>query len=783
MKKLVSLLVIVTMMLTAMIAIIPASAASDGTLIDGNIAVSNMTADGNYYLDGDIEISSGFSGEFKGTFDGKGHTVTITGGGPLFKNVKGATIKNVTVAGTAVVKTSNESYGGVATEITDAVLENVTVSRNITYQGFENFTSYVGGIAARAGGTVTFTNVKNTGAISINTNGEKAKTYEKPEIGGFIGKTNGKATLVFTDCENAGAVKSIQTQVNVGGFVGFVNEANISMFDCKNTADLVAMSDENGGFVGLGGFIGRTDNRGSKDYAIILSGCVNNGNLSDADPKHEQKGNLLAGGMIGRLYSVPNLTINSCVNNGNISITKCATSTWGGVGGIIGGYITIGCRWDKLKQSESLITNCLNTGKIEGAQPAGIVGGNFMQVQIEDFKLVVEYCVNTGEIKGAGSSSKAGGILSGIAYEAKTFDWEGKDTSCSWDQPRLSDVVIRNCKNEGKISNASLAGGIVGNFPRTTGLTHTPEITNCVNTGEITASTMAGGIMSDSGVKVKVSGCINKGTVTANSKFGIINDSSLAEATNNFYLTGGAAGSKGTGAAAGDIDTKISALKFQMAHNDMKLAFVIETAEKLSDIDYSAASWTPFKNALTAAKNAIANLDAPQATIDSAETALADAMAGLVRKDPSLTDLNAKLTEAKSKKRGDYNSNTYAALEAAIEAAEKDMARDDVLQSEINAHVKAIDDAIKALKKRGQVATLPSGGLEDIMGGNLYDTGEATEEPTETETETNAPTSTVAPTEPAEEEGGCGSVIGGAAVALVAVAAIGAGLVLKKKED
>lgn len=767
MKKLVSMLVIIAMMLVAVVAVIPVSAADtpEGDVISGYKDMIKMKANGSYYLEEDIEISTGFGSDFAGTFDGCGFTVTITGGGPLFKNIKGATVKNVTVAGDAVTKNSSVQFGGLAETIVDGTITNVTVDRDITYQGFDNFTSYVGGVAAQVGGKTTFTNVVNEGEILIASGGEKDKTYEKPEIGGLIGKTMSSADITLINCKNNASVTSTQTQVNVGGIIGFVESASVYFSNCENNADLMSKSDGNGGFVGMGGMIGRTNNKNSTDYTIILSGCKNTGNMREAPGTNA---NMLVGGMIGRLYSAPHVTINSCINEGEIATYEAATGTWSGVGGIVGGYITFGFKWDSLPSSESRIANCLNTGAITGGQPGGIIGGNFMQVTCKEMTVDVEYCLNTGDITALSTEkdNKAGGIVSGIAYG------EG-------DLATLPHLSIKNCKNEGAVSNAKYAGGIVGGFIGTTASEVALKIENCANTGELSGAVVAGGIIGESDQPITINGCLNKGAVDATTAAAIAGVATSITAANNFY-SGSAAGANGT--AAADIDAKIAALNFRKAYNDMEIAIAIEKAEALFQIDYTEATWNTFKAKLDAAKAAIANFNNTQANVDAAEEALVDAMAGLVRKTPDFTAINAKLEEAKSKKRAEYNTTSYSYLSDAVAAAEADIARADVLQSELNAHIEAIDEAIKGLKKRGEVVTVPvnTGG----WGGDLY--GTETEAPTDAPTEapTQAPTSTVAPvTEPVEEEGGCGGVIGGAAVALVAVAAIGAGIVLKKKED
>ena len=103
-------LIISVLLAIALVAVIPfAVMASDSTNI-GNVeagyapvgtAVTNaaefaaMTADGNYYLANDIEITASYAADFTGKLDGNGKTVTVSA--PLFKNLKGE-VKNLKIA-------------------------------------------------------------------------------------------------------------------------------------------------------------------------------------------------------------------------------------------------------------------------------------------------------------------------------------------------------------------------------------------------------------------------------------------------------------------------------------------------------------------------------------------------------------------------------------------------------------------------------------------------------------------------------------------------------------
>lgn len=130
---------------------------------------------------------------FNGIFDGNGKTLTVDitatteNSGP-FKTIDGATIKNLTTAGT------------------------VTSSAKC-----------IGGLAGRARGTITIDNCHSTVTVNSTVNGDGTH-------GGFIG--NGDAQLTFKDCAFTGTIQGSSTTC-CGGFVGWrQNSATVNLNNC-----------------------------------------------------------------------------------------------------------------------------------------------------------------------------------------------------------------------------------------------------------------------------------------------------------------------------------------------------------------------------------------------------------------------------------------------------------------------------------------------------------------------------------------------------------------------
>ena len=99
----------------------------EGISINNAEDFANMSADGNYYLAADIEISATYAADFTGTLDGNGKTVTVSA--PLFKNLKG-TVKNLKIAGT--VNVSDYDAGALAQRANGAKVNNVLNSASVT---------------------------------------------------------------------------------------------------------------------------------------------------------------------------------------------------------------------------------------------------------------------------------------------------------------------------------------------------------------------------------------------------------------------------------------------------------------------------------------------------------------------------------------------------------------------------------------------------------------------------------------------------------------------------
>lgn len=199
-----------------------------------------------------------------------------------------------------------------------------------------------------------------------------------------------------------------------------------------------------------------------------------------------------------------------------------------------------------------------------------------------------------------------------------------------------------------------------------------------------------------------------------------------------------------------NIDTPNPAPSAPLAFAALEAA--IERAEALVEANYTAETWAALVETLAAANELVAE---EQADIDAAVYAINLAMAGLKTKSEAaqsvdLSKLNAAIEKAEALNVNDYTVDSFKAVQTALANAKR--AKIGKTQEEVDAIVKTLEDAIAALAK-APVAN---------------DDADVSKKP-EADDET--------------KDEGCGSVIGGAAVILTAVLALGAGVSFKKKED
>lgn len=300
-------------------------------------------------LESDIDLSAHYwtpigngNGQFKGTFDGQGHTISgltiyktsseimnsiaaYDGkyGIGLFGVVNNATITDFTLQGgefyintnSASIKVRMGGVVGMTIDSASVTISSVTNNMTRVELAYTNAKdSYIGGIVGLSYG----------GEINNCFNFSKVYGRSNTTIGGIAGALLGDG--YFTSCGNFGEVE------------GWLTSASSTIFD---------------GFGGIVGFVGTS--------LCMLEDCVNYGYIHATSSTSYQSMNV--GGVIGcGAYGVG---VNRCINYGKVS----GTAYVGGVAGCLGfWYLGRAC----------VLMNSVNYGEVNGSQAWGKLCGTMV---------------------------------------------------------------------------------------------------------------------------------------------------------------------------------------------------------------------------------------------------------------------------------------------------------------------------------------------------------------------------------------------------------------------
>ena len=279
-KKILAIFLSVLMLLSVMSVGISATTADDTIVIDNaSDWEAYKQADGSYLLpkDGKFTVTAQME-TLSANFNGNGSTITTCV--PLFYNVSGVTVENLTLEGN-ITATAKE---------TAAVLSEYTT----------NF--------------ATIKNVVNNANVSL-ANFEFGNATEGMGVAGLVGSTSGGTTTI-ENCINNGTITVHGKNIYASGIVGKIRNGFATIINCVNNGNIISTSDDdnNDGAGGIIGFI-----YGGKS-TVTITGCGNTGTISSK---------YLAAGIVARNYNRPN-AISACYNTGSVS----ATGTAGIAGGI-----------------------------------------------------------------------------------------------------------------------------------------------------------------------------------------------------------------------------------------------------------------------------------------------------------------------------------------------------------------------------------------------------------------------------------------------------------------
>ena len=293
----------------------------------------------------DSAVASG-STSFKGTFDGKGHTISnlvVDGSSATAEDAVGfiasldgdnSSVENVIFDNVSISAPASRQVGIVGMVTNGATVSNVEVTSG-SFSGKDG----VGAIVGRLMIDGTVSECKNAATV----------TSTGSNTGGIVGAayyTASGKTMTIENCENSGNVTG-QSQA-IGGVVGLC-AAEVS--GCSNSGTITGATAATGGIVG------------QQNCAGSITGCTNTGKVIGGN-------NYGTGGIVGWVryngstddYPVMNI----------ITVTKCNNSApvigyANGVGGIVGIWYMSGVCSNNTNTAPSLSTT--------GSWVAGIIGG------------------------------------------------------------------------------------------------------------------------------------------------------------------------------------------------------------------------------------------------------------------------------------------------------------------------------------------------------------------------------------------------------------------------
>lgn len=247
-------------------------------------AITSSNNSGYFKLTSDITVTKPCGTTFRGTFDGDGHTVTLTlnvtsGNAGLFGETGGgAVIKNLTVDAD-VTSTAGSNYAATAGLVGkvsgSTTVENCGVTGTASNTSTSSSPVYVGGLIGYLTGNCTVTNSYSQATVS-NTNSASSSS-----TGGFLGKTSNYYTLTVKNCYSSGDVTA--NKGYAGGFTGYVYCSSSYKHIYKNcyaagTVQVTGASSNACGFAYSYAYSGYTFTHCYYNNSANTSGC----NRSDA---------------------------------------------------------------------------------------------------------------------------------------------------------------------------------------------------------------------------------------------------------------------------------------------------------------------------------------------------------------------------------------------------------------------------------------------------------------------------------------------------------------------
>lgn len=273
---------------------------NDGTDFEGTtiVLLSDIELPSTYTSIGVYSSTAANCKPFKGTFDGKNHTVTFNGTqNGIFACTEDATIKNVKTAGN--ISSTKEKVGAVVGSMRGGSLTNCSNSANIS--AYSCTGGIIGNVEIKdndSDRSILVNNCINTGNINSNSH----------FVGGIAGSSS---SVVFRNCLNFGYIKGAY---GIAGICGGSHGRNYgetpkgtlgSLYEnCGNNGTIEATNANN--TEGAGGIAG-ANSSGNEEWIPDIKNCWSIGTIKST--------NDLKGGIWGKAknFSYDSVRMEKCV--------------------------------------------------------------------------------------------------------------------------------------------------------------------------------------------------------------------------------------------------------------------------------------------------------------------------------------------------------------------------------------------------------------------------------------------------------------------------------------
>lgn len=279
----------------------------------GQLLLMKDYSNKSFVLDNNIDLDNHnwLPFEFKGNFDGNGHTIMnlyvnrTTDNQGLFSMIKNASVSNVIISGVKINAGSNNNIGALAGDLQYGEISNCSVMLRSDSKILGK--SNVGGLVGSMGNG--YADSKTISNCSVISDGVKNLLGES-NVGGILGFMREGYNGQIERCSFVGGIKGTS---KVGGIVGYEQYGKLNLYDC-----FVSGSIE--GYSYVGGIFGACDHNGYGCTYIYSSKANVSITVSSG----------YAGGIFGGNTRFMNII--ACYSDGTISSNSTSCSNICGIG-------------------------------------------------------------------------------------------------------------------------------------------------------------------------------------------------------------------------------------------------------------------------------------------------------------------------------------------------------------------------------------------------------------------------------------------------------------------